>query len=98
MPPWLACHSRYMSLGLPDQARQVSIRLETIIPRALPVTMTDVRRARSLSTHYPDLRARDLIHAAVMLEKGISHILSTDRHFDQVDEVRRIDPHDYLEI
>ena len=88
---------RYMALGLPDQARQVSIRLETIIPVALPVTMADVRRARSLSARYPELKARDLIHVAVMLENGISHILSTDTHFDQVDEVQRIDPRDFLE-
>jgi predicted nucleic acid-binding protein len=88
---------RYIALGLPDQARQVSIHLETIIPVALPVAMADVRRARNLSLNYPDLKARDLIHVAVMLENSISLILSTDRHFDLVDEVERIDPRDFLE-
>lgn len=88
---------RYLALGLPDQPRQVSVHLETIIPVALPVTMTDVRRARSLSVCYPDLKARDLIHVAVMLENGLSHILSTDRHFDLVDEIERIDPRDFSE-
>ena len=36
----------------------------------------------------------DLIHVAAMLENGISYMLSTDKHFDQLDEVRRIDPCD----
>lgn len=59
--------------------------------------MADARRARSLNARYPDLKARDLIHVTVMLDNGISHILSTDRHFDQVDKVQRIDPRDFLE-
>ena len=42
-----------------------------------------------------DLNARDLMHVAVMLENGISYMLSTDKHFDQHDEVRRIDPRDF---
>jgi predicted nucleic acid-binding protein len=83
---------RYLSLGLPDKARQVSIKLETLIPTTLPVAMSDIRRARRLSEHYPTLKARDLIHVAVMLEHGLSRILSTDVHFDQVSEVERIDP------
>jgi predicted nucleic acid-binding protein len=86
---------RYLSLGLPDKARQVSTKLETLIPTALPVTMADVRHARKLSECYPILKARDLIHVAVMLENGLSRILSTDAHFDQVSEVERIDPRDF---
>ena len=86
---------RYLSLGLPDKARQVSIRLETLIPTTLPVTIADIRRARALSARYPALTARDLIHVAVMVENGLSCILSTDAHFDQVSEVKRLDPHDF---
>ena len=89
---------RYLSLGLPDKARQVSIKLETLIPTALPVTMADVRHARKLSERYPTLKARDLIHVAVMLENGLARILSTDAHFDQVSEVERIDPQDFAGI
>jgi predicted nucleic acid-binding protein len=73
----------------------VSIKLETLIPTALPVTMADVRRARTLSERYPTLKGRNLIHVAVMLENGLSRVLSTDAHFDQVSEVERIDPRDF---
>jgi predicted nucleic acid-binding protein len=88
---------RYLSIGLPQKAQQVSIKLETIIPATLPVTITDIRRARQLAERHPTLNARDLIHVAVMLENGITCILSTDRHFDQVSQVERIDPHDFTE-
>jgi predicted nucleic acid-binding protein len=86
---------RYLSIGLPDKAREVSIKLETIIPTSLPVTMADIHRVRQLAENYPGLNARDLIHAAVMLENGLTHILSTDRHFDQLAEIERIDPRDF---
>ena len=86
---------RYMSLGLPDRARDISIKLETIIPMSLSVTMADIQRARKLGERYRNLNARDLIHVAVMLENGIPLILSTDTHFDQVSEVKRIDPRDF---
>ena len=85
---------RYLSLGRSQMAREVSERLETIIPTTLPVTLADVCRARQLAACYPELRARDLIHAAVMLENGLSRIISTDRHFDRIAEIERIDPRD----
>jgi predicted nucleic acid-binding protein len=86
---------RYSSLGLGQMARQVSAHLETIIPTALPVTLADIRRVRQLAERYPAFKARDLVHAAVMLENGLSSIISTDRHFDQMDEIERIDPRDF---
>ena len=86
---------RYLSSGLPDKARQVSAKLETIIPATLPVTLADIHRSRQLSERYPTLNARDLIHAAVMLENDLTRILTTDRHFDQLTEIERIDPRDF---
>ena len=85
---------RYLSLGLGDMAQQVSAKLETIIPTTLPVTLVDIRRVRQLAVRYSSLKARDLVHAAVMLENDLSCILSTDRHFDQMAEIERIDPRD----
>ncbi|MGC9334421.1 MAG: type II toxin-antitoxin system VapC family toxin [Anaerolineae bacterium] len=61
---------------------------------ALPVTLADIQRARRLAERYPGHRARDLIHAAVMLENGLTRILSTDHHFDQMAEIERTDPRD----
>jgi predicted nucleic acid-binding protein len=84
---------RYLSLGQGQMAQEVSARLETIIPTTLPVTLADIRRVRQLARLYPGLKARDLVHAAVMIENDLWRILSTDRHFDQINEIERIDPH-----
>lgn len=83
---------RYFSLGRPEQARAVSKTLQTIIPTTLPVTLPDIVRARELSIAYPNAAARDLIHVAVMLNHGMTHILSVDRHFDEIAEVVRVSP------
>ncbi len=40
----------------------------------------------------PDLAARDLLHVATCLQEGIGEIVSPDRGFDRVAEIRRIDP------
>jgi len=65
-----------------------------LIPQVLPVTQADIRLVLRLIPQYPTLQARDLVHVAVMLNNGLSHILSTDAHFDRVNEIQRIDPHD----
>jgi predicted nucleic acid-binding protein len=86
---------RYLSLQRPQQGIQVAQDIMTVVSRVLPVTETDVRHALRLIPRYPTLKARDLIHVAVMLENGLSRILSTDAHFDGVSEVERIDPRDF---
>ncbi len=42
------------------------------------------------------LRSRDVIHAAVMFNNGISKMISTDKHFDVIMGIRRIDPLDRI--
>lgn len=87
---------RYLSLKRPEQALQVARDVMTIIPEVLPVTENDVRRALTLISEYSSLKARDLIHVAVMVENGISIILSADTHFDQVRGLDRIDPQNFI--
>ncbi len=43
----------------------------------------------------PGLHARDYIHIAVMLNNGLTRILSADVHFDLVDEIERIPPEQF---
>ena len=38
------------------------------------------------------VRARDAIHAAVMQNHGLNHIISSDLHFDQIAGLIRLDP------
>jgi hypothetical protein len=83
---------RYLSLGRPEDARSVSKTLQSIVPRTLAVDLADIVRARDLSIIYPTVPARDLVHAAVMLNHGITTVLSVDRHFDNIHEIVRLSP------
>jgi predicted nucleic acid-binding protein len=38
------------------------------------------------------VKARDLIRAAVMGHHGLTQIISTDAHFDQIEGIIRLDP------
>jgi predicted nucleic acid-binding protein len=58
----------------------------------LPITHALMRRVPDLAGRYPNLSARDLVHVATCIHEGITEIISPDRGFDQVVEVRRIDP------
>jgi predicted nucleic acid-binding protein len=58
----------------------------------LPITHALMRRVPDLAARYPSLAARDLIHVATCVHEGITEIISPDRGFDGVAEVRRIDP------
>jgi predicted nucleic acid-binding protein len=58
----------------------------------LPITHAVMRRVPDLAARYPDLDARDLVHLATCIHEGITVIISPDRGFDQVAELRRVDP------
>jgi hypothetical protein len=59
--------------------------------RVLSIADTDIQRARTLAEQYPNLSPRDLLHLSVMLDHGITEILTADTDFDTVQEVRRLD-------
>jgi predicted nucleic acid-binding protein len=54
-----------------------------------------MRRVPDLARRYPTLGARDLVHVATCVHEGITKIISADRAFDQVAELRRIPPEDF---
>ena len=59
-----------------------------------PMSFSEISRMLELAEAYKEgkVASRDLIHTAVMLNHGIERILSTDRHFDLIHEVKRLDP------
>jgi uncharacterized protein len=59
-----------------------------------PVEPNDVHRGLDLFESHTDLGARDSVFAAVALNRGIDAILATDRAFDEVPGLERIDPAD----
>jgi predicted nucleic acid-binding protein len=83
---------RYLSIRRVDAA--VSVAREVLVSFA-PVLAIDhavVARLPELVSKYPGLTTRDLVHVATCLEEGITDIVTPDRGFDRVAEIRRIDP------
>jgi predicted nucleic acid-binding protein len=90
---------RYGSLKRWDIAVKMADSLFDLIPIVFPVIPEDARLAVRLLSHYAPLGipARDLIHVAVMQSNQISHLISTDEHFDRIEGITRHDPVDMLE-
>jgi predicted nucleic acid-binding protein len=86
---------RYLSIG--RAAGGIALAEETmdLFAPVLPITHALMRRVPEIAQRYPGLSARDLIHVATCIHEGITEILSTDRGFDGVQEVRRIPPEDF---
>ena len=85
---------RFIAIRRPDIGRQLaSDAMDTFAP-VLPMTHALMRRVPDLAARYPSLDARDLVHAATCIHEGITDIVSPDRAFDVVAELRRIDPAD----
>jgi len=85
---------RYSLIGKREQARKVFDAFRRALGAILPITEQDVLLARYLHEMY-DIRPRDLVHAAVMLNAGITEICSADADFDRIEGIHRIDPRKY---
>ena len=83
---------RYFSINRPESARTVYRAATRICAEILPITEQHTARALELLARHPRLSARDAVHAATMEARGIRRILSTDRDFDALEVVERIDP------
>jgi len=59
-----------------------------------PVEPSDAQRGLDLFQAHANLSARDAVFAALALNRGIDAILATDRAFEEVDGLERIDPAD----
>jgi predicted nucleic acid-binding protein len=83
---------RFIAIRRVEIGRQLaSDAMDTFAP-VLPISHALMRRVPDLAARYPTLAARDLVHVATCVHEGITEIVSPDRAFDQVAEVRRLDP------
>ncbi len=85
---------RYGALGRYADAANMAQDLMTLVPQVLPVTVADMKTAVTLFQQYgpQGVRARDTIHAAIMQNHGLTHVISSDTHFDLISGVTRLDP------
>lgn len=80
---------RYSELRRFDVAREVYDLFLSICPIVFDVTLNDMNRTLDLMVQNQGLSARDAVHAAVMLNRGIEWIATFDAGFDRVAGIRR---------
>ena len=83
---------RYRAIQRWEDGRRVYDLARQIVPLVFPITAEILDSARALLDSYPDLKARDALHAAVAIGYGVEAICSYDTDFDQIADLRRIEP------
>lgn len=86
-------HQRLRRTGDRAEAAEAA-RAAAEVCRLHPVEPDDVLRGLDLLGRYARLDARDAVFAALALNRGIDAILATDRAFEEVEGLERIDPAD----
>lgn len=86
---------RYTAIGRRAEGAELASRSLDLLAPVLPITHALMRRVPDLMVRYPGLAARDIVHLATCLHEGIAGIVSPDRAFDDVTDIRRIDPATY---
>ena len=81
---------RYAALKRRDLAAEVYDLFVQLCPVVFPVTLADTDRARRLLIEAKDVSVRDVVHAAVMLNNGVSLIATFDEAFDRIDDIERV--------
>ena len=67
-----------------------------LVPVIYPINLNDMHRAVDLFKVYAPkgITARDVVHVAVMMNRGLKKIVSTDSHFDLIKDITRVGPED----
>ena len=81
---------RYYSQQRSDVGKQAYRLLTDLCQTVYPVTSADMERALTLLNTTPTINVRDAVHAAVMLNNGLTQIISADSHFDQIAGIARM--------
>ena len=88
---------RYHHIGLEESALELSWSILELVSIVLPVSQEDIKLALFYYKKYQEFKIspRDFIHLAIMVNNGLTDIISTDQHFDKFEEIKRIDPQEF---
>lgn len=86
---------RFTRIGRSGIGQAQAIEAMDLFAPVLPITHALMRRVPELAARYPRLDSRGVVHVATCIHEGISEMISPDLAFDQVAEVRRIDPSEF---
>jgi predicted nucleic acid-binding protein len=81
---------------LQREALELSGHVLALFDDMLPVTRRDMTRARQLLEQLPHLPVRDAVHAATMQTAQIREVVTTDKDFDSIESLKRVDPLDLV--
>jgi predicted nucleic acid-binding protein len=87
--------SRFHRLEMDEEGLELSQNLLRLGLRVLPVVRKDIEDTLSLYETYLSKKVppRDLLHVAVMKNRGLTKVITLDRHFgDVIKEVERVEP------
>ncbi|HRC85962.1 MAG TPA: type II toxin-antitoxin system VapC family toxin, partial [Thermoanaerobaculia bacterium] len=83
---------RYHRISRLDLAEAAYSALKELSDDVLVVDERDLDGALALLREHPRLTARDAVHAATVRNRSLAGVLSTDRHFDGLEGLARLDP------
>ncbi len=63
-----------------------------LFPNLVAITKEEILKAKELMANYDFLVPRDAIHAAAVLTNGFEGLISTDKVFDEIREIKRFEP------
>ncbi len=85
---------RYGAIGEREHGLHLArLAVDQVGGEVLPVTLVDMQRTFELIGRYgTGIKSRDAVHAAIMLNHGLTHVISADTHFDLIEGISRVDP------
>jgi len=86
---------RYHATGLGEKGAELAWDILETGVEVLDITKKDMELALFYFQKYRTLSPRDAIYIGVMVNHDLKEIISTDRHFDQVEELKRRDPKEW---
>jgi len=78
--------------GLSNEVKKVVDAIFSLNISMLQIGSTDVRAAADIFEN-TRISPYDCVHVAVMKREGIIEMISADREFDRVPNIKRLDPH-----
>lgn len=84
-------HVRSRRVNIQDATSAVRAAADLVV-EVFPVTIRDVLEACRLLESHSGLGARDALHAAVMRNSQVHLLVSLDRDFDAIADLKRIEP------
>lgn len=78
--------------GRRDAGLHLARQFTTIVGTVYPVDAVDVEAMFRFMERHPLLPPRDALHLAVMQRHGVTHIITTDKHFSALPGLVTLDP------